>query len=92
MTCKYYDCGWCYKKDSVYSHCGCVGTDECVYINKNEGVEMKDTKSLIEHLFSQQGLKIPTCEEDIYNVELVPSLLEILADLCEASGVYNKGE
>jgi hypothetical protein len=51
---------------------------------------MKDTKILIEHLFTQQGLSIPTCEEDIYQPNILPHLQCILADLCEASGVYQK--
>jgi hypothetical protein len=51
---------------------------------------MKETKALIEHLFTQQGLPIPQSEEDIYQPKLVPHLICILADLCEASGVYQK--
>lgn len=51
---------------------------------------MKDTKVLIEHLFTQQGLSIPKSEEDIYQAESVPHIMSILADLCEASGVYQK--
>ena len=48
---------------------------------------MKDTKTLIEHLFTQQGLPIPQSGEDIYQLENAPHLLHILVDLCEASGV-----
>lgn len=51
---------------------------------------MKETKALIEHLFTQQGLPIPQSEEDIYQPKIVPHLRYILADLCEASGVYQK--
>lgn len=88
-NCKYNDCGWCYYPSTNHWR-GCVGRYRCNVIGDNK--EMKDTKQLIEHLFAKQGLRIPTCEEDIYDVELVPSLMAILADLCEASGVYNKGE
>ena len=51
---------------------------------------MKDTKTLIEHIFTQQGLTIPQSEEDIYQPKIVPHLMSILADLCEASSVYQK--
>lgn len=53
---------------------------------------MKDTKALIEHLFKKQGLTAPKSEEEIYQVKLIPSLMCILSDLCEASGVYDKEE
>jgi len=51
---------------------------------------MKQTKNLIEHLFTQQGLSIPQSEEELHQSEIVPHLMCILADLCEASGVYQK--
>lgn len=51
---------------------------------------MKETKTLIKHLFTQRGLSIPQSEEDIYQPKIVPHLMRILADLCEASGVYQK--
>lgn len=38
MICKHWDSGWCYKKDTKYCG-GCVGSDNCDYIMKEEAKE-----------------------------------------------------
>lgn len=32
LACEFWDCGWCYKLDSIYNQ-GCVGVLECIYKN-----------------------------------------------------------
>jgi len=32
-TCEHWDCGWCYKKNTIYEN-GCVGLYNCAYIDK----------------------------------------------------------
>ena len=35
--CRYFDSGWCYRPESKYSNCGCIGIKNCAYTKSEYG-------------------------------------------------------
>ncbi len=74
MTCKYFDCGWCYAPEDVENNSKNGSCNEplfCPYFNENKMTEHKRTYKGIEYAVSQSVI------DDLKNLHGVDAFKEI---------------
>jgi hypothetical protein len=70
MTCKYYDCGWCYSPENVETNAvqgGCFEPERCPYITNNR--KMLDEKGHLECEIAELQLEIEQKVKAIGNLK-----------------------